>query len=114
MRSEGWKMKLLARLFSWWGGGPDRPGAEEVRIVLYTREGCHLCDEAAKVLSQERRNWRFALESVNVDERADLVTQYGSCVPVVTVNGKVRFRGGVNRVLLRRLLKALATGSSSL
>jgi hypothetical protein len=45
---------------------------------------------------------------VDIDTDPDLVARYGTEVPVVTVNGKVRFRGEVNRVLLERLLEGEA------
>jgi hypothetical protein len=41
---------------------------------------------------------------VDVEGDPELAARYGDSVPVVTVNGKVRFRGRVNDVLLRRLL----------
>ncbi len=45
-------------------------------------------------------------ETKDVDESEQLVCEFGNCVPVVAINGKVRFRGQVNEVLLRRLLEA--------
>jgi len=45
------------------------------------------------------------LDSRQIEEIPQLVEQYGTCVPVVTVNGRVRFRGVVNAVLLERLLR---------
>ncbi len=43
---------------------------------------------------------------MDVDADPQLAAQFGECVPVVTVNGKIRFRGRVNPVLLERLLQA--------
>jgi hypothetical protein len=43
---------------------------------------------------------------VDVDTDPELAAQYGTEVPVIAVNGKVRFRGAVNPVLLKRLLDA--------
>ncbi|HEY7425588.1 MAG TPA: glutaredoxin family protein [Gemmataceae bacterium] len=74
-------------------------------IVMYTRQGCHLCEQAWKQLEQARRRYGFALRQVDIDSEVQLVREYGECVPVVVVNGRVRFRGLVNRVLLRRLLE---------
>jgi glutaredoxin len=91
---------LLSFLF---GRRPRRP---DLSVVLYTRRGCHLCDTAWQVLHQARRRYGFALEAVDVDTSDELRTRYGNCVPVVTVNGRIRFRGGVNRVLLQRILDA--------
>src|SRR5262245_61407936 len=89
------------RWFSWWF---RRPRLGHVRFVLYTRRGCHLCEDAWRLLRSEQRRYRFALDAVDVDSDPDIAARHGACVPVVTVNGKVRFRGGVNRVLLGRLL----------
>jgi glutaredoxin len=76
------------------------------QVVMYTRQGCHLCERAWAQLEEARRSYGFALRQVDVDAEPELVRQYGECVPVVTVNGRVRFRGVVNLVLLRRLLRA--------
>jgi glutaredoxin len=72
---------------------------------VYTRVQCHLCDEAWTLLEHLRRRYRFRLEACDVDAAPDLAAQYGDWVPVVTVNGKVRFRGGVNKVLALRILE---------
>jgi len=79
-----------------------------LQVVLYTRQGCHLCEEAVLQLQASRRRWGFDLAITDVDADPQLAAEYGDCVPVVTVNGKVRFRGRVNHVLLERLLRASA------
>jgi glutaredoxin len=73
---------------------------------MYTRQGCHLCEAAWDLLSAEQRRQGFSLEKVDVDTDPALVTEHGLHVPVVVVNGKVRFRGVVNAVLLRRVFDA--------
>jgi glutaredoxin len=80
----------------------------DLQVVLYTRRGCHLCESALSCLNDAGRQFRFPLSIVDVDSDPDLAAQFGELVPVVTVNGKVRFRGGVNPVLLYRLLRAEA------
>jgi glutaredoxin len=70
-------------------------------VVLYTREGCHLCDDAAEVL--RRHGLKF--EVVDIDQDAELRERYDECVPVVEIDGRERFRGRVDPVLLRRLLE---------
>ena len=78
----------------------------ETVITLVVARDCHLCERAWEQLEEARRQHGFALSQVDVDGEPELVRQYGECVPVVTVNGRVRFRGVVNPVLLRRLLRA--------
>lgn len=75
------------------------------RLVLYTREGCHLCDEARDLLAK----YQSALpeiEEVDIDADPELQEKFTDCVPVVEIDGKVRFRGNVNEVLLQRLIDA--------
>jgi glutaredoxin len=89
----------------WLAGRRLRP---DLHFVFFTRKGCHLCDEALATLRVSQKEHRFALDVRDVDANSEWVAKYDKCVPVVEVNGKVRFRGGVNRVLLRRLLDAKA------
>ena len=73
-----------------------------VSVVLYTRHGCHLCDDAGRVLRDAGLNPK----EVDIDLDLDLVAKHGLRVPVVVINGRERFFGRVDPVLLRRLLKA--------
>ena len=75
------------------------------RVTVYSRQGCHLCDDAVSLLA------RFGLSPTVVDIDADpaLRERYTDCVPVVEIDGRERFRGRVNEVLLRRLLAGRVT-----
>jgi glutaredoxin len=75
------------------------------RVVLYHRAGCHLCDSARDLLRAAQERYGFTLEVVDVDEDPALVALYSEQVPVVSVDGKVRFRGIVNPALFKRLLE---------
>jgi glutaredoxin len=68
--------------------------------ILYTRQGCHLCEEAEAILVRHG----LQPELVNIDADEQLRKRYNECVPVVTIAGKERFRGRINEVLLRRIL----------
>jgi hypothetical protein len=83
---------------------PGRPGRRFHELVLYTRDGCHLCEEAAETVQQYRR-WLPPPTLVNVDSDPKLVERFGTCVPVIALDGKVRFRGRVHESLLRRLIE---------
>jgi hypothetical protein len=103
----GWEDQGVRGWFLQQFGRPPKP-RPDLRVVVYHRQGCHLCDVAWEQLAEARRAYGFALERKDVDEDPRLVAEYGECVPVVTVNGKVRFRGRVNAVLLQRLLDGAA------
>jgi glutaredoxin len=70
-------------------------------VILYSRQGCHLCEEAKQLLE------RYGLEPllIDIDAHPELAERYNECVPVVVIDGRERFRGRVNEVLLRRVLK---------
>ena len=71
------------------------------KVVLYTRQGCHLCDDALAVLVEHG----VAPTTVDVDQDAAIRERFNECVPVVEIDGKIRFRGRADAVLLRRLLR---------
>jgi glutaredoxin len=70
------------------------------KVILYTRKGCHLCDEALAALKRQG----LTPQLVDIDADATLCERYNDCVPVVEIDGNERFRGRVNEVLLARLL----------
>jgi len=57
------------------------------QVVLYTREGCRLCDHARDALRRLGRDARFDLRVLDVDADPALLDRYGEAVPVVTVDG---------------------------
>lgn len=91
---------LLARLARRTPKGPAIP------VTVYTRKDCCCCHKAIAVLSAYRRKHHLRIEEVDIDTDPELVASYGLTVPVVAIDGKVRFKGVVNPVLLDRLLAA--------
>ena len=99
LRQHWHKHMSFFTFFSRW-----RKRRRTATVVLYSRRGCHLCDDAWEMLQRYRGSYGFRLEAVDVDGDPELAARHGDWVPVVMVNGKVRFRGRVNEVLLKRLL----------
>jgi glutaredoxin len=73
-------------------------------VTLYTRVGCHLCEEAERVLRAERASTAFQLELVDIDGDPALQRRYGVRVPVVAVDGVELFEYEVPADLLRARL----------
>ncbi len=69
-------------------------------VVVYTRPGCCLCDEAIELLQDHGLDPRM----INIDADPELQARFTSCVPVIEIDGAIRFRGRVNSVLLKRLM----------
>ena len=86
---------------------PSLPGQRFRRLIVYTREDCHLCDVAKDTLHRYAA-WLPPIEEFDIDEDPELAQQYGTEIPVVSFDGTERFRGYVNEPLLRRLIEGTA------
>jgi hypothetical protein len=82
-----------------------RPKVTSCHVRLYARRGCHLCQVAWQLLLDRQVRYGYTLDSEDVDTDPALLQRYGDWVPVVTINGKLRFRGGVSPLLFDRLFK---------
>jgi glutaredoxin len=76
------------------------------RVTLVTRVGCHLCEDAERVLRRLAAELGFGYEEVDVDASAELRADYSDRVPVVLIDGRehgywrveeARFRTAVAR-----------------
>lgn len=74
------------------------------RVTLYTKEGCHLCEEAKKVLDRVRNDTAFEFEEVCLRDDDTRFPEYRESIPVVTVNGARAFRYRVDEKKLRAIL----------
>ena len=59
-----------------------------IRVELYTRRGCHLCDDAKAMLVGLRSERPFDLVETDVDTSYVLQQAYGLLVPVIVVDGR--------------------------
>lgn len=80
---------------------------EPILIEIYSRPGCHLCDQARAVIEDFRRIYSMTFRTVNVETSADLEKRYGTDIPIVFLNGEEAFRHRVDRSELERKLKTL-------
>jgi glutaredoxin len=75
-----------------------------IRIELYTKQGCCLCDEAKAVLAAVRRDIPFDLREIDIESTPELLAAYGERIPFVTVDGRPAFKFRVDEAALRRRL----------
>jgi glutaredoxin len=63
-----------------------------VQAVLYTRPGCHLCEEMKEVMSSSGCAELYTLEEVDIETDAELFARYRFEIPVLSINGVEAFR----------------------
>jgi hypothetical protein len=61
-------------------------------VELYSRAGCHLCEEAKAAIDRVRTLVPFELRVVDVDGDPALAARYGLEVPVILVDGRPHAR----------------------
>jgi len=71
-------------------GGPAGPPTTPT-VVIYGRNGCHLCEDALVVIQNTQRRISFALEQVDIESDEALFKRYLERIPVVTINGREFF-----------------------
>ena len=74
-------------------------------VILYTRRGCCLCDDAKRVIGEARRRVHFDYRELDIDADPELQRQYNDEVPVIAINGSKAFK---YRVTMEEFLKKLA------
>jgi glutaredoxin len=75
-----------------------------VIVTLYSRPGCHLCDEARESLQRVQTRAPFTLEEVDIETDDALHARYLERIPVVAVNGQDLFDYEVDEESLERFI----------
>jgi len=76
------------------------------KVTIYSRQGCHLCDDAHNTLESLREELKFEIEVINIDEDVELIKLYSDQVPVIHIDGihhdfykvdPIRFRSSLEK-----------------
>lgn len=60
-------------------------------VIIYSRPGCHLCDEAKAAIESAGCSDQFTLEEINIESDDELLRKYKYDIPVVTIDGHEAF-----------------------
>jgi glutaredoxin len=74
-------------------------------VTLYTRPGCHLCDEAKSVIAPLLREFGAELREVNIDSDPVLKERYGWDIPVIFIGQRKAAKHRVDFEQFRRQLQ---------
>lgn len=58
------------------------------RVRLYSRPGCHLCDDARTVIAQVCAELGESFDEVSIDDDPQLRERFGEEIPVTFVDGR--------------------------
>ena len=74
-------------------------------VIVYSRPGCHLCDDAKDAILSSSLSDHFTFAEVNIESDSELLRKYKYDIPVVTVDGVEAFRHRVNTDEFKRLIQ---------
>ena len=80
------------------------PG-QPLHVRLYGRQGCHLCQDAAQLLSTMHSEFDFWVEKIDIDQDPAIREKLHELVPVVTFNGGNRINTRITEDRLRRAFR---------
>jgi len=62
-------------------------GETPPRVVLYSKPGCHLCDDARAVIEAVCAQLGEAYDEIDINSSPDLMARFGEEIPVTFVDG---------------------------
>jgi riboflavin kinase/FMN adenylyltransferase len=78
-----------------------------VHIDIYSRPGCHLCDDAKEIIERVQARFPFSLRVINIETDPALEKAYGEQIPVVFINSNKAFKYHVDENELEQKVKRL-------
>jgi glutaredoxin len=60
-------------------------------VIIYSRPGCHLCDEAKAAILAAGCSEQFVLQEINIESNAELLEKYKYDIPVISIDGVESF-----------------------
>ena len=63
-----------------------------LKVVIYSRPDCHLCDEAKQIIAAAGHADEYTLEEINIESDPNLINRYQHDIPVITINGIETFK----------------------
>jgi glutaredoxin len=74
------------------------------RVTLYSKPGCHLCEDAEAVISRVCEDLGTSYDVVDISGSTELMTAYAEQIPVTFVDGRQHDFWRVDEGRLRRAL----------
>jgi glutaredoxin len=79
----------------------------KARVIIYSRPGCHLCEEAKEAMRIAGCEDLYTLEEIDIEDDPELLERYTYEIPVITIDGveAFRYRLGPEEFRARLLIK---------
>jgi len=79
-------------------------------LTMYSRPGCHLCDEMKAVVDRVAAREPLTVQVVDISGDPELEARYGTEIPVLLVDGRKAAKYRIGEEELLRILKGREVG----
>ena len=81
-----------------------QPLSPPAHVIIYSRPGCHLCDEAKQAIEAADCANEYTLAEINIESDPQLLSRYQYDIPVILINGVEAFRHRLTAEAFRECL----------
>ncbi|HEK9101326.1 glutaredoxin family protein [Bacillus pfraonensis] len=76
-----------------------------MKVVLYTKTDCGLCEKAKQLLKEVQHEYSFEIEEIDIYEDDELLEKYQIMIPVVEIDGKQALCGVIHKDVIINYIK---------
>jgi glutaredoxin len=84
---------------------PSRDPAIPRSVTVYSKPGCHLCEDALALLHGLQREWTLHIAEIDISGDAGLMRKYGVRIPVIVVDGRIELKAPITEKAIRKALR---------
>lgn len=82
--------------------------SSKAHVIVYSKPGCHLCEEAKAAIMGAGCDGQFTLKEINIETDPELVAKFQYDIPVISINGVETFIHRVHPAEFRAKILELA------
>lgn len=79
-----------------------------VKVEIYSKEDCHLCEVAKAVLLRVKQKYPIQITEIDISLDNELLEKYKEQIPVVFINGRKAFKFKIDeKELYKKIIASL-------
>ena len=83
--------------------------SKKAHVIVYSKPGCHLCEEAKEAIASSGCDDKIAVHEVNIETDPELFARYRYDIPVIAINGVDTFMHRVDPAEFRAAIERVST-----
>ncbi len=77
------------------------------RVIVYTKPGCHLCEDALRLLNDLRAEFDLVIEEIDITTDRTLFKNYFDKIPVLLIDDRATLAAPITKQDIFQVLSSL-------